>query len=216
LTVEAIVFDLDGVIVDSEPIWDEVREQYVCEHGGRYDAEAQRAMMGMSSSEWSQYIHDELGVDVPPTRINADVVELMAARYRACLPLIPGAREAVERMACSFPCGLASSSNRPLIDLVLELSELVEFFRATVSSEEVPRGKPAPDVYLEAARPLGVSPESCVAVEDSHAGIRSAKAAGMRVVVIPNRHYPPDEDALEAADVVLESVAELAVDTVLP
>ena len=173
-------------------------------------------MMGMSSTEWSQYIHDVLGVDRPPEKINADVVELMAARYGEHLPLIQGAREAVERMACSFPCGLASSSNRPLIDVVLELAELTEFFRATVSSEEVTRGKPAPDVYIEAARRLGVAPEACTAIEDSHAGIRSAKAAGMRVIAIPNPHYPPDEDALAAADVVLESAAHLTVDTVLP
>jgi beta-phosphoglucomutase-like phosphatase (HAD superfamily) len=115
MSLEAVVFDLDGVIFDSEPIWDEVREGYIREHGGRYDDEAQRAMMGMSSTEWSRYIHDELGVAVPPERINADVVELMAARYREHLPLIRGAREAVERMACSFPCGVASSSNRGLI-----------------------------------------------------------------------------------------------------
>ena len=211
-----MVFDLDGVIVDSEPLWDEVREQYVRERGGRYDAEAQRAMMGMSSTEWSQYIHDELGVGVAPEQINADVVELMAARYREHLPLIRGAREAVERMAGSFPCGLASSSNRQLIDVVLELAELTEFFRATVSSEEVTRGKPAPDVYIEAARRLGVAPEVCAAIEDSHAGIRSAKAAGMRIVAIPSPHYPPDEDAPAAADVVLQSAADLVVDTVLP
>jgi HAD superfamily hydrolase (TIGR01509 family) len=216
VSVDAVVFDLDGVIVDSEPIWDEVRERYIREHGGRYDDEAQRAMMGMSSTEWSQYIHDELGVDIRPERINADVVELMATRYREHIPLIRGAREAVERMACSFPCGLASSSNRQLIDVVLELAELTEFFRATVSSEEVTRGKPAPDVYIEAARRLGVAPEVCTAIEDSHAGIRSAKAAGMRVVAIPNPHYPPDEGAIAAADVVLKSAADLAVDTVLP
>ena len=211
-----MVFDLDGVIVDSEPIWDEVRERYILERGGRYDDEAQRAMMGMSSTEWSRYIHEELGVNAPPAQINADVVELMAARYGERLPLIPGAREGVERMACSFPCGLASSSNRRLIDEVLELVELAEFFRVTVSSEEVPRGKPAPDVYLEAARRLGVAPEGCAAIEDSHAGIRSAKAAGMRVVAIPNPHYPPDEEALVAADVALRSISELTVDTVLP
>ena len=216
MSIEAVVFDLDGVIVDSEQIWDEVRERYIREHGGRYDDEAQRAMMGMSSTEWSRYIHEALGVDKPPEQINADVVELMAARYREHLPLIPGAREGVERMACSFPCGLASSSNRRLIDLVLELAELAEFFRATVSSEEVPRGKPAPDVYVEAAQRLGVAPEACAAIEDSHAGIRSAKAAGMRVIAIPNPHYPPDEDALTTADGVLESITELAVNTVLP
>jgi HAD superfamily hydrolase (TIGR01509 family) len=210
-----VVFDLDGVIVDSEKVWDEVRERYVRDHGGRYDAEAQRAMMGMSSTEWSNYIHDELGVDAPPEQINGDVVELMAARYREQLPLIPGARGAVARMAATFPLGLASSSNRELINIVLELAGLAEFFRATVSSEEVPRGKPAPDVYLEVAQRLDVAPESCAAVEDSQAGIRSAKAAGMRVMATPNPHYPPDAGALAEADVVLASIRELTPDMIL-
>ena len=214
MKIEAVVFDLDGVIVESEEIWDDVRERYVRERGGRYDAEAQRAMMGMSSTEWSRFIHEELGVEATPAEINADVVELMAARYRAELPLVPGAREAVERIAAVFPLGLASSSNRPLIDEVLALAQLAELFRATVSSEEVARGKPAPDVYLEAARLLGAEPEQCAAVEDSHAGIASAKAAGMRVVAIPNRRYPPDEAALAEADAVLTSIDELTVDTI--
>ena len=207
--IEAVIFDLDGVIIDSEQIWDDVRERYVRERGGRYDAEAQRAMMGMSSTEWSRFIHEELGVEATPAEINAEVVELMAARYRDQLPVVPGAREAVERMAASFPLGLASSSNRPLIDTVLELAGLSMLFRATVSSEEVPRGKPAPDVYVEAARRLGVEPERCAAIEDSHSGIRSAKAAGMRVVAIPNPHYPPDEDVLAEADIVLTSIEQL-------
>jgi HAD superfamily hydrolase (TIGR01509 family) len=207
--IGAVVFDLDGVIVDSEGLWDEVREQYVRERCGRYGAEAQRAMMGMSSTEWSAYIHDELGVSASPEQINADVVELMAARYREHLPLVPGAREAVPRMAASWPLGLASSSNRPLIDLVLELAGLANCFSATVSSEEVPRGKPAPDVYLEVARRLDVPPERCVAVEDSHAGIGAAKAAGMRVIVIPNPHYPPDEEAVGKADAALTSINQL-------
>jgi HAD superfamily hydrolase (TIGR01509 family) len=210
MSVEAVVFDLDGVIVDSEGIWDDVREQYILERGGRYDAEAQRAMMGMSSPEWSTFIHEELGVPRSPEQINADVVELMAARYREQVPLVPGAREAVKRTAEQYPLGLASSSNRPLIDAVLELGELAAYFSATVSSEEVARGKPSPDVYLETARRLGARPERCVAIEDSHAGIRSAKAAGMRVVAIPNPHYPPDEEALAEADVELASLEELA------
>ena len=215
MSIEAVVFDLDGVILDSEEIWDDVRERYVRERGGRYDAEAQRAMMGMSSTEWSAYIHDELGVDLPPEQINADVVELMAARYRAELPLVPRAREAVERMAAVFPLAIASSSNRLLIDAVLELAGLAPLFRTTVSSEEVARGKPAPDVYLEAARRLGVDSERCAAIEDSHSGIASAKASGMRVVAIPNPHYPPDEEALAGADVVLGSIDELALDIIL-
>jgi HAD superfamily hydrolase (TIGR01509 family) len=171
-------------------------------------------MMGMSSTEWSHFIYEELGVEAAPAEINADVVELMIARYREQLPLIPGAREAVERMVRVFPLAIASSSNRPLIAVALELAELTELFRATVSSEEVARGKPAPDVYVEAARRLGVDPERCAAIEDSHSGIASAQAAGMTVVAIPNRRYPPDADALAKAVVVLESIAELTPDMI--
>jgi len=211
VSVDAVVFDLDGVIVQSEEIWDEVREGYVRSRGGRYDAEAQPAMMGMSSTEWSRFIHDELGVSASPAEINAGVVELMEARYRVRLPLIEGAREAVERMAAVVPLGLASSSNRPLIDAVLSATGLDDLFEATVSSEEVARGKPAPDVYLEAARRLGVAPSRCAAVEDSGNGLRAAHAAGMRVIAIPNRRYPPPGDALALADVVLDSVTGLSI-----
>lgn len=207
--IDAVIFDLDGILVRTEEVWDEVREALARERGGRYDAEAQRAMMGMSSLEWSRFMHDELGLPEGPEEISAEVVRRMEARYRERLPLIEGAREAVERLATRWPLGLASSSNRPLIDAVLELAGLREHFRATVSSEEVPRGKPAPDVYLEAATRLGVDPERCAAIEDSHSGIRSAKAAGMLVVAVPNPSFPPGDDALAEADVVLESLAEL-------
>jgi HAD superfamily hydrolase (TIGR01509 family) len=207
--IEAVVFDLDGVLLDSEQVWDEVREELVKERGGRWHDRAQTEMMGMSSIEWSRYMHDELGVPDPPREISADVVRRLEEVYRKRLPLIDGAHEAVERLAARWPLGLASSSNRETIDLVLDLSGLARFFRVTVSSEEVPRGKPEPDVYLEAARGLGVPPERCAAVEDSHNGIRSAKAAGMRVIAIPNQHYPPGEQALALADVTLSSLAEL-------
>jgi HAD superfamily hydrolase (TIGR01509 family) len=214
--IDGVVFDLDGVLVQTEEIWDEVRDAFIRERGGRYDAGAQRAMMGMSSTEWSRYIHDELGVAETAEEISTAVVRRMAARYEERLPLVEGAREAVERLAARWPLAVASSSNRPLIDAVLRLGELAPFFRATVSSEEVARGKPAPDVYLEAARRLGVPPDRCVAIEDSHSGIRSARAAGMRVVAIPNASYPPDDEALALADVVLRSLAELDVAAVDP
>ena len=207
--IEAVVFDLDGVLLQSEEVWDEVREAYVHERGGRYDAEVQRAMMGMSSPEWSRYLHESAGVPDEPEAINHEVVRRMLAAYRRGLPLLPGAAEAVRRVAARYPLAVASSSNRPLIDAVLELSGLQALFRATVSSEEVARGKPAPDVYLEAARRLGIAPELCVAVEDSHGGIRSAKAAGMRVVAIPNPTYPPDDEALALADVTIDSLDRL-------
>jgi len=206
------VFDMDGVLIASEEVWDAVREIYVRERGGRYDAEVQRALMGMSSVEWSRYLHEEAGVADAPAQINEEVVRRMLQRYGEELPLIPGAVEAVRRVASRVPLGLASSSNRELIDAVLSAAGLAKLFAATVSSEEVARGKPAPDVYLEAARRLGVDAERCGAVEDSHGGIRSAKAAGMFVVAIPNPTYPPDGEALAAADLVLASIDELEPD----
>jgi HAD superfamily hydrolase (TIGR01509 family) len=207
--IEAVVFDLDGVILDSEELWDEVREGLARERGGRWHEGAQADMMGMSSREWSVYMHERIGLPEPPEEINAEVVRRMLERYRRELPLIPGAVEAVERLAARWPLGLASSSNRELIDAALEAAGIARYFRVTVSSEEVERGKPAPDVYLEASRRLGVAAQSCAAIEDSQNGIRSAKAAGMRVIAIPNRRFPPCEEALADADVLLDSIAEL-------
>jgi HAD superfamily hydrolase (TIGR01509 family) len=207
--IEAVVFDLDGLLLDTEQLWDEVREQLAHDRGGRWHDRAQRDMMGMSSPEWSRYMHDEIGLRETPEEISAEVVRRMEDSYRKRLPLIDGAVEAVERLAARWPLGLASSSNRELIDLALEEGGLSRFFNATVSSEEVAHGKPAPDVYLEASARLGVDSAGCAAIEDSHNGIRSAKSAGMRVVVIPNHHFPPDREALALADVVLTSLWEL-------
>ena len=207
--IDAVVFDLDGVLLDSEAVWDSAREALARERGGRWHDQAQRDMMGMSSTEWSSYLHEVVGLEESPDEINAEVVERMAALYRERLPLVPGAVEAVERLSARRPLGLASSSNRPLIDLALELAGIAGRFEVTVSSEEVARGKPAPDVYLEAARRLGVAPGQAAAIEDSTNGILSARAAGMRVIAIPNSQFPPRADALEAADVVLDSISEL-------
>jgi len=214
--IDAVVFDLDGVLLDSEEIWDRAREELARERGGRWHDGAQRDMMGMSSTEWSRYMADVIGLPEPPEEINREVVGRLTELYREELPTIPGAREAVERLASRWPLGVASSSNRELIDLVLELLGVAHLFTATVSSEEVARGKPAPDVYLEVARRLDADPTRCTAVEDSQNGILSAKAAGMRVIAIPNAHFPPDEDALAAAGVVLDSLAELTAETVRP
>jgi HAD superfamily hydrolase (TIGR01509 family) len=212
--IEAVVFDLDGLLLDSEQVWDEVREVITRERGGRWHERAQADMMGMSSTEWSHYMHDELGLLEPPEELNRIVVERMEDRYRERLPVVEGAVEAVRRIGAHWPLGLASSSNRPLIDLALELMGVADLFRVTVSSEEVERGKPAPDVYVEAARRLGVRPENVVAIEDSANGIRAAKAAGMRVIAIPNTHFPPPDDVLAQADLVLEVLAELTPDAV--
>jgi HAD superfamily hydrolase (TIGR01509 family) len=212
--IEAVVFDLDGVIVDTEELWNEIREQLARERGGRWSERATTDMMGMSSLEWSRYMHDVVGVPDPPEEINREVVRRLLARYEERPPLVPGAVEAVRRIAARWPVGLASSSNREVIEVALEVSGLAPLFRVTVSSEEVTRGKPAPDVYLEAARRLGVDPGRCAAVEDSANGIRSAHAAGMRVVAIPNPAFPPSNDVLALTAVVLESIGELNPDVV--
>jgi HAD superfamily hydrolase (TIGR01509 family) len=212
--INAVVFDLDGVILDTETLWDDVREGLARERGGRWSERAQADMMGMSSTEWSRYMHDVVGLAEPPEAINREVVRRMLGRYNERLPLVDGAVAAVRRLAERWPLGLASSSNRELIDVALQVSGLAESFRATVSSEEVERGKPAPDVYLEAARRLDTEPSSCAAIEDSANGIRSAHTARMRVVAIPNAHFPPPNDVLALADVVLDSIAELNPDVV--
>jgi HAD superfamily hydrolase (TIGR01509 family) len=212
--IDAVVFDLDGVIVDSEQLWDEVREQLARERGGRWTDHSQRDMMGMSSTEWSRYMHDVVGLAESPEEINREVVRRLLERYDQQLPLIEGAGDAVRRLAVRWPLAVATSSNREVIEHVLEVSGLAPLFRATVSSEEVARGKPAPDVYLEAARLLGVEASHCAAIEDSSNGIRAGRAADMRVIAIPNRRYPPDEDALALADVVLDSIRQLDVSVV--
>jgi HAD superfamily hydrolase (TIGR01509 family) len=207
--IEAVVFDLDGVIVDSEQLWDEVRVQFVRESGRPFPERATRDMMGMSSPEWSQYLVEQLGVPGTPEQANAEVVRRLLARYEEKLPLIPGAVEAVRRIAARWPIAIASSSNPEVIEFVLRASGLDAIVQTAVSSEEVGRGKPAPDVYLEAVRRLGFDGSRCVAVEDSHNGIRSAKSAELRVIAIPNPHFPPDAESVALADIVLPSIDEL-------
>lgn len=212
--IEAVVFDLDGVLIDSEAAWSAVRQTFVEDHGGRWHAEAELDMLGMSSPEWSRYMHDRLGVRLAPERISEEVAANLAEQYRRRIPLLPRARETVSSLAARWPLGLASSANRVLIELVLEQAHLAHYFMETVSSEEVARGKPAPDVYLEAARRLRIRPESCVAVEDSTNGIRAALAAAMQVIAIPNRDFPPDRDVLGRAQRVLAELGELRPDVV--
>ena len=201
---------MDGVLLDSEQIWDKAREQYVKDIGGRWSPSAQRDMMGMSSSEWSRYMHDTLEVPRSAEQINQDVIALIAEIYkRDGFPIIDGAVAAVERIAAKWPLGLASSSNRPIIDLVMKSTPFGASFKVTVSSEEVARGKPNPDVYVKAAELLGARLDRCAGVEDSHNGILALRNAGMHAIAIPNPHYPPHAVALRAANVVLASIEQL-------
>jgi HAD superfamily hydrolase (TIGR01509 family) len=212
--IRAVVFDLDGVIIDSEESWEEVRRAYAAEHGRQFLPDSQERMMGMSTGEWAWHLAVDVGIGLPPEQVAKEVLDRMAVRYRTALPLVPGAVPAVRRLAARFPLALASSSARVLVDQVLETAGLTDAFRVTLSTEEVPRGKPFPDVYLEAAKRLGVPPEACAAVEDSSNGLRSAAAAAMAVIAVPNGAYPPAPDALAAATLVIKNLDELTVEAV--
>jgi HAD superfamily hydrolase (TIGR01509 family) len=206
---DAVLFDLDGVLVESEQLWDAARRRVVEQHGRSWTPEATADMQGMSAPEWSRYMSERLDVDLTPEQISAAVVQELADEYRHCLPVMPGAIEAVQAVAEHWPLGVASSSNAEIIELFLDLSGLRDRFAVHVASEEVGRGKPAPDVYLEAARRLRVAPERCVAVEDSGNGLRAAAAAHMAAVAVPNPAFPPDRDALALAAVTIAAIGEL-------
>jgi len=208
------VFDVDGVLIDSEPVWERVRRKFVADRGGRWPDDAQDRMMGMSTGEWSAYMSEDFGLRLAPRRIADLVITAMTAEYRAHLPLLPGAVDAVRALSGRWRLAVASSAPKTLIETVLDASGLRRAFAAAVSSEEVARGKPAPDVYLEAAARLGVPAASCAAVEDSSNGLRSAAAAGMAVVAVPRPEYPPAADALQGARVVLDSLTELTTETI--
>jgi HAD superfamily hydrolase (TIGR01509 family) len=214
--IEAVVFDMDGVLIDSEPVWERVRRGFVASRGGRWPADAQDRMMGMSTAEWSAYISADFGVGLTPQQVASQVIAAMAAEYGQHLPLLPGAIDAVRSLSGRWPLGVASSSPRSLIETVLSTADLASAFAAVVSSEEVPRGKPAPDVYLAAAERLSVSPKACAAIEDSSNGLRSAAAAGFTVIAVPRPEYPPAPDALASARLVLTSLTDLTPATLEP
>jgi HAD superfamily hydrolase (TIGR01509 family) len=212
--IEAVVFDLDGVLIDSEPVWEQVRRGLVAERGGHWASDAQRRLMGMSTPEWAGYLSADLGVRLPTDEIATLVIDRMAARYGEHVPLMAGAADAVRRLAARWPLGVASSSPAGLIEVVLRSAGLRGFFSAVMSTEQVAHGKPAPDIYLAVAAGLGCSPADCAAVEDSANGLRSAAAAGLRVIAVPQPRYPPEPDALAKASLVLPSLAGLTTDAV--
>lgn len=201
-----VVFDLDGTLIESEGIWADVRRQFVLDHGGTWHQGAQATMIGMRTTQWAQYIHDDLGVALAPAEIARRVVDGVRDRLVQSVPILPGAQEALERLAAVYPLGLATSAALPVARAVLEKIGWQRFFKAVVSADEVRRGKPAPDVYLRALELLGAAPRESAAIEDSTNGIRSAAAAGLAVLAIPNREYPPDSEALALATAVLPNL----------
>lgn len=207
--IEAIVFDLDGVLLDSEPVWEEVRRQVVAEFDGRWNPDTQSRLMGMSTTEWASYLHADLGVRLPPELIAHTVIERIAARYRDRLPLMHGAAQAVRRLARRWPLGMASSSPPALIEYVLSDPAFGPHFSVAMSTEQVAHGKPAPDIYIAVMQRLGVTPLQCAAVEDSTNGLASAARAGLHVIAIPHPRYPPDPDAVRAADLVVPDLSAL-------
>jgi HAD superfamily hydrolase (TIGR01509 family) len=214
VSVEAVVFDLDGVLIDSEPVWEQVRRQFVLEHGGSWPEEAQDRLMGMNTAEWARYLGQDLGVGRPDEEVAAAIIDQMADEYRRHLPLMPGALDAIDRLGAVWPLGLASSSPRPLIELFLSLSGRSDAFAMTVSADEVARGKPAPDVYLCAAEGLALAPDLSLAVEDSTNGVRSAVAAGFHCAVVPRPRYPVGAEVLRSASVVLGRLDQLTTEVV--
>ena len=208
------MFDMDGVLVDTEGVWEQVRRRYVASRSGTWPEDAQQRLMGMSTPEWAAYMASDFGLGESPEDVAKHVIDAMAEEYRAHLPLIPGAVEAVRRIAAHWRVGVASSSPPSLIEAVLDAAGLTDVMAAWVSSEQVPRGKPAPDVYLAALERLGVPAKACVAVEDSSNGLRSAHAAGMRVIAVPHPRYPPAPDALALAWRVLPDLAALTPDLI--
>jgi HAD superfamily hydrolase (TIGR01509 family) len=215
MAIETVIFDLDGVIIETEQEWNDVRRDFAGKHGGHWDEHDQPAVMGANSMQWAAYMRDENGVDLSPQEIYEGVIDAIRARYARRLPLIPGAREAVVRLAASFRLGVASSSPIELIEYSLELAGLRGYFDAVVSSDQVAIGKPAPDVYLEACARLNTVPARSAAVEDSSNGLRAAASAGLAVIAVPNQAFPPSADALALADVVLSSVGDLTEDVIL-
>lgn len=207
----AVVFDMDGVLTDTETIWDEVRRALAAEDGVPWPQGATEAMMGMSTPEWSGFMATTVGVRGDAQEVAERTIGAMAARYREHLPTLPGAEAAVRRMAARWPVGVTSSSPRRLIDTTLDTLGLTGSIAVSVSTEEVARGKPAPDGYLRTCELLGVDPGRTVAIEDSSNGLRSAAAAGMRVVAVPHEAFPPAADALALADVRVGSLDEVTV-----
>lgn len=212
-----MIFDLDGVLVDSEIWWDDVRKAFASDHGRPWGEADRAAVMGANSRAWARIMRERLRLDLPEDAIERAVVDAVVRRYhREGAPVIEGAAEAARRIATSRPVAVASSAHGDVIDAALDATGLRDVFEVVVSSDEVEHGKPSPDVYLEAARRLGADPSACLVVEDSLNGVKAAVAAGMTVVLVPNRSVPPAPGSHDLADVVLERLVDLDPAAVAP
>lgn len=211
--IQAIVFDMDGLLVDSEPGWEKARQDLAARHGKHWSAENQKSVMGVSTQEWVEYMIQQLDLDLAPEKVQAAVLDRLAELYREKIPFLPGSVEAVHLAARHYPTALASGSHRSLIDIVLQDPRMQGIFKVVLSADEVTAGKPAPDVYLEAARRLNVPPEACVCLEDSANGILSGRAAGMKVIAVPDPRRSPAPEVLEQADLVLDSLTQFSLTT---
>ncbi len=212
---QAVIFDLDGLLIDSEIVWNTVRTEIAAQRGVVWTEADPRAVLGVSTAEWVAYMIERLELDLSPAEVQELVSSRMVASYRERIPFKPGAVELVRRAGEHLPVGLASGSARNLIDIVVAAPEFRGRFAAVVSADEAGRGKPHPDVYLETARRLEVAPEACVCLEDSGHGIDAGKAAGMRVIAVPDPRFMPEAAALARADVVVGSLTEVTLEMLM-
>jgi HAD superfamily hydrolase (TIGR01509 family) len=202
----AVIFDLDGVLVDSEPWWGDARSAVADRHGGDWTPEDEARIKGANSREWSAAMRDRLGLRLARKTIEREVVDAMVARYERDRPvaIAPGIA-AVARLRGRYPLAVASSAHPRVIGAALRALGLADAFEVVVSADEVGAGKPAPDVYLEAARQLRLPAGDCLVVEDSPNGVRAAHSAGMRVAWVGRATRDRDGDA-PGATVVLDSL----------
>lgn len=213
--IEAVIFDMDGLLVDSEPVWDQARRDMATQAGVDWNRDDHRACMGVSTHEWAAYMIRRLSLAMTPQQVAEAIIARMVERYKQQIPFLPGALAAVDLAAQHYPTAVASGSPRLLLDTVVSSPELRGKFQVVLDSDGLAAGKPAPDVYLETARRLGIAPERCVCLEDSANGITAGKRAGMAVIAVPDPRFPPSRSTLEQADVVLNSLEEFSLPLLL-
>jgi len=211
--IEAIIFDMDGLLVDSEPVWDNARYGMATEAGKTWNADDHKAVMGVSTEEWVTYMIHRLELTISPKEVQDEIVQRMIQMYQERIPYLPGAVEAVTLAAQIYPTALASGSHRSLIDIVTQDTPMQGKFQVILSADEVGAGKPSPDVYLETAHRLGIPPEQCLCLEDSGNGILAGVRAGMKVIAVPDPRFAPKQEILNQAHLVLNSLTEFSLDT---